>query len=74
MDEPLIEGGLRQPVLEGLQQEPYMPLHDLGGLRWFVSACFAVLRRNCTCSELASFVSLAEAAKKRFRRRAKTGV
>ena len=68
MDERLIGDGLRQRVLEGLQQEPYMHRHDLNALRRFVSACFAVLRRNCTWADLACFVTSAEAAKKRFRR------
>lgn len=74
MDEHLIEDGLWQRVLEGLQQEPHMHLHDTDAMRRFVSACFAVLRRNCTWAELACFVSSAEAAKKRFRRWAKKGV
>ncbi len=51
-----------------------MHLHDTDAMRRFVSACFAVLRRNCTWAELACFVSSAEAAKKRFRRWAKKGV
>ena len=74
MDEHLIEDGLWQRVLEGLRQEPHMHAHDLDALRRFVSACFAVLRRNCTWAELACFVSSAEAVKKRFRRWAKKGV
>ena len=74
VDEHLIEDRLWQRVLEGLQQKPYMHLHDLDALRGFVSACFAVLRRNCTWTELACFAFSAEAAKKRFRRWAKQGV
>ena len=74
MDEHLIEDGLWQRVLEGLRQEPHMHTHDLDGLRRFVSACFVVLRRNCTWAELGCFVPSAEAAKKRFRRWAKRGV
>ena len=74
MDEHLIEDGLWQRVLEGLRQEPHMPLRDLDRLRRFVSACFVVLRRNCTWAELACFVPSADAAKKRFRRWAKKGV
>ena len=46
MDEHLIEDGLWQRVLEGLQQEPYMHLHDLDALRRFVSACFAEALMN----------------------------
>ena len=67
-----IEERLRQRVLEGLRSEPHM--HDLDGLCRFVSACCAVLRRNCTWAELACFVSSAEAAKKHFRRWAKKGM
>ena len=66
MDEHLIEDGLWQRVLEGLRQEPHMHTHDLDGLRRFVSACFVVLRRNCTWAELGCFVPSAAAAKKRF--------
>ena len=43
-----------------------MHLHDLDALRRFVSACFTVLRRNCTWTELACFVTSAEVVKKRF--------
>ena len=39
-----------------------------------MSACFVVMRRNCTWDELACFVPPGEAAKKRFRRWAKRGV
>jgi len=39
-----------------------------------VSACFVVMRRNCTWDELACFVPSAGTAKKRFRRWAKQGV
>ena len=48
MDERLIGGGQWQRVLERLRQEPHMHTHDLDGLRRFASACFLVLRRNCT--------------------------
>ncbi len=74
MDEHLIEDGLWQRVLEGLRSEPHMHLHDLHALRRFVSACFAVLRRNCSWTELACFFSSAEAVKKRFRCWAKKGI
>lgn len=74
MDKHLIGDKLWQRVLEALRREPYMHLTDLGRLRRFVSACFVVLRRNCTWAELGCFVPSAEAAKRRFRRWAKKGV
>ena len=74
MTEHLIGDGLWQRVLEALRCEPYMHTHDLGRLRRFVSACFVVLRRNCTWAELGCFVPSADAAKRRFRRWAKKGV
>ena len=60
MGEHLIGDGLWQRVLEALRREPYMHLTDLGRLRRFVSACFVVLRRNCTWVELGCFVPSAE--------------
>ena len=74
MDEHLIGDGLWQRVLEALRREPYMHLSNPDRLRRFVSACFVVLRRNCTWAELGCFVPSAEAAKRRFRRWAKKGV
>jgi len=48
-------------------------MHDLAGLRRFVTACFLVVRSNLTWAELGGVVPSAEAAKKRFRRWAKRG-
>ena len=45
-----------------------MRLHDMEGLRRFVSACFVVLRCNLTWAELGCLVPSADAARKRFRR------
>ena len=61
LDKHLIEDGLWQRMLAGLRQELHMHLHDLEARRRFVSACFAVLRLNCTWAELACFVSSTEA-------------
>ena len=74
MGEHLIKEELWQRVLEALRREPYMHLSDLGRLRRFVSACFLVLRRNCTWAELGCFAPSADAAKRRFSRWAKKGV
>jgi len=51
-----------------------MHLNDLGRLRRFVSACFVVLRRNCTWAELGCFVPSAEATKQWLRRWAQKSV
>lgn len=63
-----------QRMVAALEKVPHMRLHDLDGLRRFVSACFVVLRCNCTWSELGWRVTSADAARKRFRRWASKGV
>jgi transposase len=74
VEQHLIEDPVWQRMLAAVEAVPYMHCHDLDRLRRFISACFVVMRSDCTWSELACFFPSAEAAKKRFRRWAKRGI
>lgn len=74
MGEHVIEDAVWQRMVGVLEEVPHMRTHDLDGLRRFVSACFVVLRCNCTWAELGWLVPSADAARKRFRRWAEKGI
>ena len=64
--EHVVEDAVWQRMLAALETVPHMQLHDLDGLRRFVTACFVVMRSNLTWAELGGVVPSAEATKKHF--------